>query len=131
MSNPKIYVLEDLLGLEHKDKDSLMLSFYGGKFSCSYINFKNNLPEINSDESIELADIPSIVAFNYCTGLDIINDMEGTEFLYDSKSHRKILSFSIIVPLCKGSIMYNDELRNIEFSKNFEYMIRKSFKVEN
>lgn len=130
MNNPKVYILEDLLGLEHNDKDSLMLSFYNGKFSCSYIDFENDSLKVNNEESIELNDVSSIIAFNFCTGLNLINDMEGTQFLYDSKYHRKVLSFSIIVPLCKGQVLYNDELKFIEFSKTFEDMIRRSFKVE-
>ena len=86
-------------------------------------------PELRED-NIELSDVPSIIAFNYYTGLDLINDLEGTNFLYDSKNHRKVLGFSMLVPVCTGSIVYNDEIINFNFSENIEKQIRKSFNIE-
>ena len=129
MTNVKIRILEDILDLEHKDYDAMMISFYNGKYSCSYVNIENGNPEVK-ENSIELTDVPSIIAFNYCTGLDLINDLEGTNFLYDSKNHRKVLGFSLLVPTCTGSIIYNDEVVNFNFTENLEKTIRKSFKTE-
>lgn len=129
MTNVKIRVLEDILDLEHKDYDAMMISFYDGKYLCSYVNIENGNPEIK-ENNIELTDVPSIIAFNYCTGLDLINDLEGTNFLYNSKNHRKVLGFSLLVPMCTGSIIYNDEVVNLNFTENLEKTIRKSFKTE-
>ena len=129
MTNVKIRVLEDILDLEHKDYDAMMISFYNGKYLCSYVNIENGNPDIK-ENNIELTDVPSIIAFNYCTGLDLINDLEGTNFLYNSKNHRKVLGFSLLVPMCTGSIIYNDEVVNLNFAENLEKTIRKSFKTE-
>ena len=129
MTNVKIRILEDILDLEHKDYDAMMISFYDGEYSCSYVNIENGNPEIK-ENNIELTDVPSIIAFNYCTGLDLINDLEGTNFLYNSKNHRKVLGFSLLVPMCTGSIIYNDEVVNLNFAENLEKTIRKSFKTE-
>ena len=85
-------------------------------------------PEVRED-NIDLLDISSIVAFNYFTGLDLINDLEGTNFLYNSKNHRKVIGFSMLVPMCTGSIVYNDEIINFNFSENIEKQIRKSFSI--
>ena len=46
MTNVKIRVLEDILDLEHKDYDAMIISFYDGKYSCSYVNIENGNPEV-------------------------------------------------------------------------------------
>ena len=96
MTNAKIRVLEDILDLEHKDYDAMIISFYDGKYSCSYVNIENGNPEVK-ENNIELTDVPSIIAFNYCTGLDLINDLEGTNFLYNSKNSSWISSSSFTI----------------------------------